>query len=128
MRRSYDGPALRAIIVRAGNAPGDRALDRWIGRAGSYVALTPAGRASKVAADVPVATRIVLPQSDHASVKITSEVVLPVPARRARRATASGVDVLLHSVSAAVPERVQAHRTSDLSQMACGQMTMLRLE
>ena len=59
---------------------------RWIGRADSYLALTPAGRANKVAADVPAATRIVLPHFDHASVKITSEVVWPVPARKARRA------------------------------------------
>jgi hypothetical protein len=82
------GAAVAGLGVRAGNAPGDRALDRWIGRAGSYGALTPSGRASKVAADVPAATRIVLPQSGHASVKITSEVVWPVPARKARRGRA----------------------------------------
>jgi hypothetical protein len=121
------GAAVAGLSVRAGNAPGDRALDRWIGRAGSYGALTPPGRASKVAADVPAATRIILPQSGHASVKLTSEVVWPVPARKAQRATASGVDALLHSVSAVVPERVQAHNVGPFS-MACGQMTMLRLE
>jgi hypothetical protein len=86
VRRSYDGPAMRGIIVRAGNALDDRALDRGTGRAGSYVTLTPAGRSQQVAADVPAATRIVLPQSGHASVKLTGEVAWPVPARKARRA------------------------------------------
>jgi hypothetical protein len=87
---------MRGIIVRARNALDDRTLDRWIGRAGSYVALTPPGRANEVAADVPVATRIVLPHSDHASVKIPSEAVWPVPARKTRRARAG---CLLRTVS-----------------------------
>jgi hypothetical protein len=47
VRRSHDGLAMRGIIVRAGNALDDRALDRWIGRAGSYVALTPPGRSQR---------------------------------------------------------------------------------
>jgi hypothetical protein len=87
---------MRGIMVRAGNALDDRALDRWIGRAGSYVALTPAGRANKVAADVPAATRIVLPHFDHASVKIISEVVWPVPAPES---SAGRAGCLLRTVS-----------------------------
>src|SRR5260221_14508839 len=57
------GRPMRGIIVVAPDALDDRAPERWIGRARSYVAgrppkelraLTPRARASQVDADVPV--------------------------------------------------------------------------